>query len=83
MTVQQQYSTPTANDVYRKIIEISSGYIDPRTPIFINIISREFYANPDMMMPLINQLVDLRLIKYTEKTRESVRLTFLGMNVSR
>jgi hypothetical protein len=73
----------TENDVYRKIKEISAGYIDPRTPVLINLLTKEMYSNTELLLPIINQLVYLRLIKYNEKNRQSVRLTFLGMNVTR
>ena len=72
----------TENDVYRKIKEMCSGYVDPRSPVLISLLTKEMYSNTEFLLPIINHLVDLRLIKY-ENSKQSVRLTLLGMNVSR
>ena len=73
----------TDNEVYRKIKEISARYINPRTPVYISSLTQELYSNIELLTPLINHLIELRLIKYDEKIKYSVRLTFLGMNVNR
>lgn len=73
----------TPNDVYRKIVEISERTINPRTPIMINNLTYELNANNDTLTPYIDYLMELRLIKYAEVSKESVRLTFLGKGALR
>ena len=49
----------------------------------INNLTYELNANNDTLTPYIDYLMELRLIKYAEVSKESVRLTFLGKGALR
>ena len=68
----------TTNEVYRKIVEISERTLNPRTPIPINSLTHELNLHERTLETALNQLLDMRVIKYHEVSRKSVRLTFLG-----
>ncbi len=73
----------TANDVFRKIKEITVLARNPRVVIPVSTLSSELLSNRDTLIPCLVHLKDLRLINFDDKNMQSLKLTLLGMNVNR
>jgi hypothetical protein len=71
----------TANDVFRKIKELSVIARNPRVVIPVSTLSTELLSNRDTLIPCLVHLKDLRLINFDDKNM--LKLTLLGMNVNR
>ncbi len=76
-------TTLTANDVFRKVKELSALVMNPRPQIFISNISAELSESRESLLPLLTHLSDIKLIRFNEPSMESVKLTLLGNNVNR
>ncbi len=73
----------TVNDVYRKIKEMSSQEWTPRPAVAVVNIARELESQREALIPLLTKLEDMKLIRFNESAKTSIRLTLLGNNVSR
>ncbi|HXS36583.1 MAG TPA: hypothetical protein VN721_07775 [Flavipsychrobacter sp.] len=73
----------TVNDVYRKIKEMSTQQWNPRPVIQISNISQELNISREALMPILAELGDMRLIRFNESAKTSLKLTLLGNNVNR
>lgn len=72
------------NTVYRKIKEISAAEMRPRVSIPLTLLFQELNGMPyDSVRLAVTELVDLRLIKYDDTKKMSVKLTLLGSTVKR
>ncbi|MBN9484296.1 MAG: hypothetical protein BGO70_12425 [Bacteroidetes bacterium 43-93] len=70
-----------ANEVHRKIKEISSRVANPRPAVAILGVANELMINREQLMPFLRELQSLRLIKL--EGTEALRLTLLGGAVKR
>jgi len=70
------------NIVFRKIKELSTNQAKPRMPVLIYTLMQELNINSESLKPFLIQLVALRLIRYNELDKRSVKLTLLGGSVS-
>lgn len=73
----------TTNDVYRKIKEMSNRVANPRPVIEVTGIAGELMQVREQIMPMLNELKDMRLITFDKHNVQAVRLTLLGFTVSR
>lgn len=73
----------TVNEVYRKIKEMSAQQWNPRPVITISNISQELYTSRESLLPYLRELEDMKLIRFNEAAKLTVKLTLLGNNVSR
>lgn len=71
------------NTVYRKIKEISAGGMHPRIAIELDTLCLELNLSFAEVKMAIMELEYLRLIKYSDGKRHSVKLTLLGNTVNR
>ncbi len=73
----------TTNDVYRKIKEISSRTANPRPTVQVDSIAKELNQLRQMIVPMLIELKDMRLISFDKPSSEHVKLTLLGFTVTR
>ena len=74
---------PTINEVYRQIKDMSSEAWNPRPQIEIANIVQRMHSTRETLLPLLSELNDMKLIRFNETSKVSVRLTLLGNNVTR
>lgn len=73
----------TTNEVYRKIKEISSRTANPRPMVTVESIANELNQLRQMIVPMLTELKDMRLISFDKPQAEHVKLTLLGFTVTR
>jgi hypothetical protein len=73
----------TVNDVYRKIKEMSLSSWNPRPVLQISNLSQELATSREALMPFLRELDDMKLIRFNEGAKTSLKLTLLGNNVNR
>jgi|GEM_PF-1107428 len=73
----------TVNDVYRKIKDLSAREWTPRPSIAVATLSSELSLTRESVMPMLTELQDMKLIRFNETTKASLRLTLLGHTVNR
>ncbi len=73
----------TVNDVYRKIKELSSQAWNPRPPVPVANLSKELSSPREHLLPMLVKLEDMKLIRFNESAKTSIRLTLLGNAVER
>jgi len=71
------------NEVFRKVKEISTRTVRPRPLITTGEIASELGTSVDIIIPLLGQLKQLRLLSFNEPQVQSIRLTLLGTVVNR
>jgi RIO-like serine/threonine protein kinase len=71
------------NTVFRKIKELSANEMKPRAAIPVPTLCQELNMTAESVRPVITELIELRLIKYNEPEKQSVKLTLLGTTVKR
>ena len=73
----------TVNEVYRQIKDMSAEAWNPRPQIEIANIVQRMRSTRNILLPLLYELNDLKLIRFNETAKKSIRLTLLGNNVTR
>jgi len=73
----------TVNEVYRNIKELSSEGMRPRPLLTVLTLSERMHTGREVLFPFLAELQDLRLIRFNESGRTSIRLTLLGCAVTR
>jgi hypothetical protein len=73
----------TVNDVYRKIKEMSAEAWTPRPVLSVINLSSRLETNSERLLPLLSYLQEIKLIRFNEAGRTSVKLTLLGSAVNR
>ncbi len=71
------------NTVYRKIKELSAMGLNPRGPVAIATLVHYLNISPTNMRIMLTQLVDQRLLIYDGPEKQKVKLTLLGVAISR
>lgn len=70
----------TANDVHFTIQEMNGGVSVDNKSIPLNTIANTLQLNNDELLIHINTLRALYYLKYTDRNKENICLTFNGMN---
>ncbi|RYG50142.1 MAG: hypothetical protein EOO01_11380 [Chitinophagaceae bacterium] len=78
-----QHLMVTVNEVYRKIKEMSAQEWTPRPVLTVVNLSSALRSPREALIPLLTELQELKLIRFNDNNKVSVKLTLLGNNVER
>lgn len=70
------------NSVYRKIRELCAEGINPRGPVPVVVLVRDLNISIARLRIILAQLIDLKLVCYSDAAKQYVKLTLLGITVS-
>ena len=73
----------TLNEVYRTIKWLSKMEMNPRPLLEVATVSGTLQCSTERIMPLLQELREMRLIKFDDLHAHAIKLTLLGNAVER
>lgn len=73
----------TLNEVYRAIKWLSKMQMNPRPLLQVETLSGQLQCSTERIMPFLQELKEMRLIKFEDLHAHSIKLTLLGNAVER